>query len=572
MKNFIKKKYSYFFVLVILIFPLDAYSKNTNIKYTNGNISNYFLGIISANQNYANEAYKYLNKVKSLKNIHPNYNTQFIRTLVLLDKFEQAFSFSKDLEKEDKLFFEADLLLGLEYFINKDYKNAKKHFQRLSVNENYYGFFQGFFDNFLLSAVEAAENNQKESFKFLNKTPKRYQNLKLIQDSFLQCYFNTPKTIESFKKLTSDENFNFSRYNFFLANYLLHKNKKLEAKKIIKEGREKHDSNLLIKQSENFILNGKINKVKNFFNCENLEDSIAEIFYIIANLHSTEKNYQLSNFYLKISYFFNNKFTPNKTLLAENFFYQKKFQSSKKIYNIIKKVGPVYSWHASKRLAVILSNTEGDDKAVLKLKNEFDLLKNPNFEQYYELANFHKDRKYFKESIKYYTLVLENIEKNHYLIAKVLDRRGTSYERVGDWKKAEKDLKDSLKLEPDQAHVLNYLAYSWIEKRIHQEKALTMLEKAVKLKENDGYIIDSLGWAHYLNKNYTDAEKFLQIAVELKPMDPVICSHYADTLWMVKKNIQARYIWQHVLSLKNVSDELRSDINKKLILGITKKL
>ena len=145
MKNFIKKNFSIFFVLTILIFPLDVYSKNTNIKYTNSNISNYFLGIISLNQNYTDEAYKYLNKAKLLKNIHSNYNIQFIRTLVLLDKFEQAFSFSRDLQKEGKLFFEADLLLGLDYFINKDYKNAKKHFQRLSINETYYNFFHSKF-------------------------------------------------------------------------------------------------------------------------------------------------------------------------------------------------------------------------------------------------------------------------------------------------------------------------------------------------------------------------------------------------------------------------------------------
>ena len=97
---------------------------------------------------------------------------------------------------------------------------------------------------------------------------------------------------------------------------------------------------------------------------------------------------------------------------------------------------------------------------------------------------------------------------------------------------------------------------------MHQEKALAMLERAIKLKENDGYIIDSLGWAHYINKNYVDAEKFLQIAVELKPMDPVINDHYADTLWMMNKNIQARYIWQHVLSLKNASDELKINIGR----------
>ena len=153
-----------------------------------------------------------------------------------------------------------------------------------------------------------------------------------------------------------------------------------------------------------------------------------------------------------------------------------------------------------------------------------------------------------------------------------MDRRGTSYERLGDWEKAEKDLLESLRLSPDQAHVLNYLAYSWIEKKINIDRALEMLIRATKLKENDGYIIDSLGWAYYANKNYVDAEKFLQKAVELMPLDPVINDHYADTLWMLNKDIKARYFWKYVLGLDDVEQKLKDNISKKLIFGISKKL
>jgi Flp pilus assembly protein TadD len=99
-----------------------------------------------------------------------------------------------------------------------------------------------------------------------------------------------------------------------------------------------------------------------------------------------------------------------------------------------------------------------------------------------------------------------------------------------------------------------------------------MLEKATKLRKNDGYIIDSLGWVNYVNKNYVDAEKFLQRAVELMPADPIINDHYADVLWMLNKNIQARYFWEYVLSLDEAEQELKDNISKKLIYGIIKKL
>ena len=94
----------------------------------------------------------------------------------------------------------------------------------------------------------------------------------------------------------------------------------------------------------------------------------------------------------------------------------------------------------------------------------------------------------------------------------------------------------------------------------------------MNLRENDGYIIDSVGWAYYAKENYIEAGKFLQRAVELLPRDPIINDHYADTLWMLNKNIQARYFWKYVLSLEGIEEELKDSINNKLIFGITKKL
>ena len=571
MRYFIKNIYFILLLITILFLDTETFGKDSKVKYSRNNISNYLSGIVSVNQDYTNAAFKYLNKVQSLKNDHSNFNVQFIRTLILLEKFEQAFAFSKDVWLEDEYFFETDLLLGLESFIKKDYLNAEKHFERLNKISRYNLLFEGFLGNILIAWIKASENNKEDSFKFLDKVPERYHNLKKIQNSFLQCYFDTSKTQIAFEQLMNNEDSDFSRYNFFFANYLLFKNKNIEAEKVINLSRKTHKSNLLIKQTENFILTGNSKKIKNLFNCKNPVDVIAEIFYVIANIYSTEKNYQLSNFYLKISFFLNNKFTPNKTLLAENFFYQQKYELSKKIYNSLKSIGPVYSWYASINLAIILSDIEDKEYSVFDLEDEFNLLSNPDLEHNYELANFFKDREYYQESIKYYSLALQNIKQNHFLFSKILDRRGTSYERLGDWDNAEKDLKESLRILPDQPHVLNYLGYSWIDRGINIDKALEMIIRANELKKNDGYITDSLGWAFYVKKNYLDAEKFLQRAVEILPLDPIINDHYADTLWMLNKHIQARYFWKHVLGLDTVEQKLKDNVSKKLIFGIANK-
>ena len=388
----------------------------------------------------------------------------------------------------------------------------------------------------------------------------------------MQCFFDLPETESAFSDLSSTKQLSFSRYNFFLANYLLSKNKNKSAETVIENSRDLFSSNLLIKETEIFLKNGNSKEITNIFNCQNTRDSIAEIFYIVANLYSSQKDYKLSNFYLKISLFLNKKFIPNKALLAENYLNQKKNESAKKVYYSIKSFGPTFAWHAHGNLATIIAETLGKEKAVKYLEKEINLLPDPNFENYYDIANFYKNHEYYMESVKYYSLALNNMNYDSFLIPKVLDRRGTSYERMGEWDKAEKDLLESIQISPDQPHVLNYLAYSWIEKRMNLERSLEMLKKANNLRKNDGYIIDSLGWGYFVSQNYIDAKKYLQRAVEIFPLDPIINDHYADTLWMLNKPIQARYIWQHVLSLDKVEEELRNNINKKLVYGVEQKL
>ena len=163
--------------------------------------------------------------------------------------------------------------------------------------------------------------------------------------------------------------------------------------------------------------------------------------------------------------------------------------------------------------------------------------------------------------------MLKSISKTHELYPKAKDGRAIAYEQIGDWTKAEKDFLDSLEAKPDQAYVLNYLAYSWIEKGINIEKSLKMLEEANRIKSNDGYITDSLGWALYKLKKYDQAKEYLKKAVQLMPLDPIVNDHFADSLWMNGEKLQARYYWKYVLSLENTKIDLKDKIIKKILDG-----
>ena len=571
MKFTLKKLY-----IILLIFTLcqsEAIAKDNNkATYTRENISDYFSGIISAKNFDNKETHKYLKKVESLKYKHSPYNVKFLRNLVLLEKFEQAFIFSESITDKNKLFFEANLLLGLKSFQKKDFKNSEMYFERLNKISRYNLYFDDFVGNVLIAWSKALQGKKIESFNTIKKIPKPYRHLNEIQKTFLKWFFEEDDTLTSYLEIIKNKDFNFSRYNFFLVNYLLYKNKKKEAKNVIQNARKENISNILLEETEMLIKGGQYKKIKNFYNCKDPNDSLAEFFYVMANLYSSEENYRISNFYLKISSYLNDKFTPNKALLAENFYYQKKLKLSKNAYKEIKTIGPTYSWYASKSISSILIDERGKDYSIKILEKDFNSLSKPNFEHYYEMANFYKDNEYYEKSIKYYSLALKKITVDHFLIPKILYRRGTSYERSGDWKNAEKDLLKSLKIEPGQAHVMNYLAYSWIDQGVNLNKGLEMLIEANSIKEQDGYIIDSLGWAYFAKQDYVKAEEFLRNAVELLPEDPIINDHYADSLWMLEKTIQARYIWENVLKLEKTDKKLKDKISKKLLFGIQNQL
>ena len=130
------------------------------------------------------------------------------------------------------------------------------------------------------------------------------------------------------------------------------------------------------------------------------------------------------------------------------------------------------------------------------------------------------------------------------------------------------DQNEISKANPEQAYVINYLAYSWIEQGVKIEKSLDMLEKANNLRSNDPYITDSLGWALFKLQRYEESKNYLQLAVKLLPGDPIVNDHYGDVLWKSGKQLQARYYWNNVLNLEKTEDDLKKAVEEKLIKGL----
>ena len=134
--------------------------------------------------------------------------------------------------------------------------------------------------------------------------------------------------------------------------------------------------------------------------------------------------------------------------------------------------------------------------------------------------------------------------------------RGICEERSKQWTKAEADMRKALELQPEQPHVLNYLGYSWIDQGVNLDEGMKMIKRAVEQRPDDGYIVDSLGWAYFRIGNYEEAVKNLERAIDLKPEDPTINDHLGDAYWRVGRTLEAKFQWAHARDLKPEPDDL----------------
>jgi len=551
------------FILILLLYQSPLYSKSTTLNDFNKRfLSNYFSGIVAYENSDNSQALKFFNLSKFLIKQHDAYLERYTFSLVLEGKVKQAINqIKQNSTKANSNFFQANLLLAIDSLKKNDYKKSEDYINRS------YEFINN--DRFALIIAETFKQYLyvfKE--KKLSSTKKTFGNFSFINEVFQRCYLNDQNTKNYFDKLVNSQNdADYSRYIFFFINYLVENNKYEEAKQIT-DNFDYLNSSLLISQGKKWIEDKKFESFKEIFSCTNSSDIVGELFFLVANLYSSQDDYEKSNFYLNIANYLNPKFTFNLSLLAENHYLNKDYANTQKTLEIFDKNDEFYYWFRLKKEAQIISKNFDEDASLNFINLKFEGIDSPNEKMIFDIANFNKNAKRYSEAIKYYDQILLNIDKNSELYAEILYRRGGSYERSGDYKRADKDLLKSLEINPDDAYVLNYLAYSWLEREYKIDIALEMLEKAYAARSNDPYIIDSIGWAYFLVNQYEKAENFLKRAVELMPQDPTVNDHYGDILWKLDRKIQARYFWLSVLNLEEAEDEMKKNIQEKLIDGL----
>tara|TARA_Y100000992_G_C21271067_1_gene496877 strand:+ start:899 stop:2584 length:1686 start_codon:yes stop_codon:yes gene_type:complete len=553
-------KIKYIFV-IILFYQSPLLSKSITFNEINSrNVSKYFSGIVAFENDNNFEALNYFDSSKILLKQHDPYLEKFIMTLVLEGKVAKAVNILKTSgKKQNSNFFEAYILLTLDSLKRNNFEKAMEYLSNASeISKN------DRFNNIIYKSLKQYVDVFKN--KKISDEKEKLGNLSLIAETFQRCYLDDKNTETFFNKLINNAQTDYSRYIYFYLTYLIEKEKFEQAKSVVKD-LNYINITLILSQGKSWIEKNESDKFATIFSCKNHNDIIGEFLFLISNLFSSQDDFKKSNFYLSLSQYINPKFLFNLSLVVENLFEEENYSESKKILKNFDENDDFYYWYKLKKEATMISIMGNKKDGLNFIKSKFKKFKNPNQKFLFDIANFYKNAKEYQQATNYYSLIIDTIDGDTDIKSDLLYRRGASYERLKNFKKADEDLLNSLAINPENAYVLNYLAYSWLERDYKINEAIQMLETAYDIENEDPYIIDSIGWAYYLLNDFKKAEEFIRRAVEIMPNDPIVNDHYGDILWGLNNKIQARYFWKRVLEMKDTDEELIEEIKNKLIIG-----
>ena len=547
--------------ICLLFYQSPSLSKSNSLNnFDSNNLSKYFSGIVAFDNKDNATALDYFNSSKILLNRHDPFLEKLIMSLVLENKVSQAINIIKiNRNKLNSNFFEAYILLILDSLKKNNLDQATQILSEIPQ------FLQkDRFNYIILKSLKQYLYVFKEK-KIMN-SEENFGNFTLINETFQRCHLSDKNTNSYFSNLINNSKADYSRYIYFYLTHLIENNNFEEAETITNEI-DYIGSTLLISQGKSWVESKEFKKFNEVFSCKDYNHLIGEFFFLISNIYSSQDEFEKSNFFLNLSIFLNPKFIFNLSLIVENLYLNENYEKAKEVLINFENEENFYYWYRIKKESHIVSKTKNQDEGLDYIISKFKKIKNPNNKFIFDVANYYKNSKRYNEAIKYYSEIIDSLDENLLLKSDLLYRRGGSYERLKDYENADKDLLHSLKINPDNAYVLNYLAYSWLERNYKINEAIQMLEKAYEMESNDPYIIDSIGWAYYLIDDFIKAEEFLKRAVELMPDDPIVNDHYGDILWKLDRKIQARYFWLMVLEMENVEKDLINQINNKLIIG-----
>ena len=295
-------------------------------------------------------------------------------------------------------------------------------------------------------------------------------------------------------------------------------------------------------------------------------DDIAQSLLDIVQASNANNNalqgFDYLLFYLSLSLNLNPKFNESFFITAQLYQMMKNYEKAEEFYNRVHKDHNLYL-ESQKNIAINKQHQNNTKKAEEELISLIDLYPS-NENLFVSLADFYKSTKHYKKAIPYFYIVLNNQDLDDDQRWRLLYMRGSCYERINNWKSAEEDLLKSLDINPESPQVLNYLAYSWIEKNVFLNESLKMLKKAYEKNPKSHYILDSLAWAHFKKNNLKIASQLMEEVIIRAPAEAISLDHLGDIYFAMGRRREALYMWRQAKDLAEPEDNIIDKILIKL--------
>lgn len=291
----------------------------------------------------------------------------------------------------------------------------------------------------------------------------------------------------------------------------------------------------------------------------------AELFYNMGRILFQDQSYESALVFARLADHLNPTNDDHKMLIAAMLNRTGHTDQAVSLYKAVAPTAPGYP-EAQRSAAELLEKSGKPNDAVALMEKTYKTTNDLN--TLIEIGDIYRRADKHADAIKAYDRVVAALDgKVSSDYWQVLYARGMSYEQMGNYTMADADLLAALEFQPEQPYLLNYLGYSWVDRGKNFEQAMAMIQKAVALKSDDGYIVDSLGWAYYKAAEYDRAVPELERAVEMVPYDPIINDHLGDAYWRVGRKNEARFQWERAKNHSTKAEDI-TKLDQKIAQGL----
>jgi tetratricopeptide (TPR) repeat protein len=509
---------------------------------------NFLAGRVAAEDQETDLASQYFSDALKLDPGNAQLTERLFQILVSSGQMAEAEKQAEDVLAYNSQHRLARIVVGL-----KAMRENKRDVARENFTEAAYTPVGELTSALLTAWTYAAEGSSAAALKELDKldSNESFANFKSFHTALIADALNATMRVDAaYKKAYADAGSSL-RVTQAYGNYLERKGRSKEAIEVYRTFLAASDGNLLVTEA---LARAEKGVVPAPF-IANAEAGAGEALFSLAAAMNDDQSIDVAQIYAQLALSMVADKPVTLTLLGDILAARRNYQAAIDTYEAIP-LTSVLRTNAETEISLNLQRMDKPKDAEQRLRAAAQ--RQPaSYDVLLTLGNLLRNNENYKDADQFYTQALALVAKPERQHWSVFYYRGIVRERMKTWPAAEADFRKALELSPDEPSVLNYLGYSLIDMNMKLDEAIAMVKKAVDAKPNDGYIVDSLGWAYFQLRDFEEAVVHLERAVDLRAGDPIIAEHLGDAYWRVGRKLEASFQWQHAKDNKPEPDDLK---------------